>query len=73
MNKSLATDIASFLIVLIGYIFQNNTILTMGLFALSGAITNHLAVYMLFEKVPFFYGSGVIEDRLKLLKPLFIL
>ena len=30
------------------------------LFALSGALTNWLAVYMLFEKIPFVYGSGVI-------------
>ena len=32
-----------------------------GLFALSGAITNQIAIYMLFNKVPFLYGSGVIE------------
>jgi len=32
-----------------------------GLFALSGAITNQLAIFMLFHKVPLLYGSGVIE------------
>ena len=32
-----------------------------GLFALSGAITNQIAIFMLFNKVPFLYGSGVIE------------
>ncbi len=32
-----------------------------GLFALSGAITNQLAIYMLFHRVPLLYGSGVIE------------
>jgi len=32
-----------------------------GLFALSGALTNQLAIFMLFHKVPFLYGSGVIE------------
>jgi uncharacterized membrane protein YheB (UPF0754 family) len=31
-----------------------------GLFALSGAVTNWLAIYMLFERVPGLYGSGVI-------------
>ncbi len=31
-----------------------------GLFALSGAITNQIAIHMLFEKVPFLYGSGII-------------
>ena len=34
-----------------------------GLFALSGGVTNWLAIHMLFEKVPFFYGSGVIPSR----------
>lgn len=34
-----------------------------GLFALSGAVTNQLAIHMLFEKVPFLYGSGIILDR----------
>ena len=34
-----------------------------GLFALSGAVTNTLAIHMLFEKVPFLYGSGVIENK----------
>ncbi|MDD5717638.1 MAG: DUF445 domain-containing protein [Sulfuricurvum sp.] len=36
---------------------------TAGLFALSGAVTNQLAIHMLFEKVPFLYGSGIILDR----------
>ena len=34
-----------------------------GLFALSGGITNWLAIHMLFEKAPFIYGSGVIPNR----------
>jgi len=63
MSKSTATDLISFLVVIIGYATQNDTILMTGLFALSGAITNHLAIYMLFEKVPFLYGSGVIEEK----------
>jgi len=32
-----------------------------GLFAFSGAITNKLAIYMIFNRVPMLYGSGVIE------------
>ena len=63
MNKSLSTDIISFLVVVVGYVFHNDTVLTTGLFALSGALTNHLAVYMLFEKVPFLYGSGIVEEK----------
>lgn len=35
-------------------------LLSTGLFALSGALTNWLAVYMLFDRVPGLYGSGVI-------------
>ena len=38
-------------------------VLTVGMFALSGAITNWLAIHMLFEKVPGLYGSGVIPAR----------
>ena len=33
------------------------------LFALSGALTNWLAVYMLFERIPGLYGSGIITLR----------
>ncbi|MFK7992560.1 MAG: DUF445 domain-containing protein [Granulosicoccus sp.] len=35
-------------------------LLSTALFALSGALTNWLAVYMLFDRVPGLYGSGVI-------------
>ena len=38
-------------------------VLNTGLFAVSGGITNWLAVYMLFERVPLLYGSGVIPSR----------
>lgn len=64
MNKSLLTNIISAGILAIGLMLgktQLANVLTMlGLFSLSGAITNWLAVYMLFERVPFLYGSGVI-------------
>jgi uncharacterized membrane-anchored protein YjiN (DUF445 family) len=40
----------------------------MGLYAFSGAITNWLAIHMLFEKVPFLYGSGVIPSRFEAFK-----
>jgi len=39
-----------------------------GLFALSGAVTNQLAIHMLFEQVPFLYGSGVIPNRFEAFK-----
>ena len=38
-------------------------VLNTGLFALSGGVTNWLAVHMLFERVPGLYGSGVIPMR----------
>jgi uncharacterized membrane protein YheB (UPF0754 family) len=63
MNKSFITNLLSALLVVAGILFQNNIVLTVGLFALSGAITNWLAIHMLFEKVPFLYGSGVVENR----------
>lgn len=43
-------------------------VLFMGLFAFSGAITNQLAIHMLFNKVPLLYGSGVIEKNFKSFK-----
>ena len=36
-----------------------------GWFAFSGAVTNWLAIHMLFEKIPGFYGSGIIQLRFK--------
>lgn len=41
---------------------------SIGLFALSGSVTNQLAIYMLFEKVPYLYGSGVIPARFEAFK-----
>ena len=63
MNKNLITNGLAFAVFVVGYVIQNNIVLTVGLFALSGAITNSLAVHMLFEKVPGLYGSGVIPAR----------
>ncbi len=63
MNKSLATNGVAFLVVIVGFFINSSVVLTVGLFALSGAVTNWLAVHMLFEKVPFLYGSGVVENR----------
>ena len=46
-----------------GYQTDNQIAYYAGLFAFSGAITNWLAIHMLFEKVPGLYGSGVIPAR----------
>ena len=63
MNKSNITNIITVITMLFGYLNGNNLIYMVGLFAFSGAITNSLAIHMLFEKVPFLYGSGVIESK----------
>ena len=47
---------------------QYSFILMTGVFALSGSVTNWIAVHMLFDKVPFLYGSGVILDRFEDIK-----
>lgn len=59
------TNFISVLLIGVGYVtpVAADLIKNMGFFALSGAITNWLAIYMLFEKVPYLYGSGVIPER----------
>ncbi|MDP3009326.1 MAG: DUF445 domain-containing protein [Methylococcales bacterium] len=62
-NKSVITNVAAVAIIILGIASEVSFIKSVGFFALSGAITNWLAIYMLFEKVPYLYGSGVIPDR----------
>ncbi len=57
----LATGIALWAADL-GGTFQE-LVLTTGLFAFSGGITNALAVKMLFDRIPGLVGSGVIQHR----------
>jgi len=71
MNKSFVTDLLSIFLIGISFMVPtqyHNPVLFTGLFALSGAITNQLAIHMLFEKVPFLYGSGVIEKNFETFK-----
>ena len=65
MSKSVITNLISVFAILMGYLILDATpILFMtGLFALSGGVTNWLAIHMLFEKVPFLYGSGIILNK----------
>jgi len=63
MNKSLLTNIIALALLAGGYQTGNQIAFYAGLFAFSGAITNWLAIHMLFEKVPGLYGSGVIPAR----------
>ena len=63
MNKSIITNGLALALVMLGFFLDNVIVKTVGLFAVSGAITNWIAVHMLFEKVPGLYGSGVIPER----------
>ena len=65
LNKSFLTNLIAVLIIVAGYLspLEPDLMKSIGFFALSGAVTNWLAIHMLFEKVPFLYGSGVIPNR----------
>lgn len=65
LNQSFLTNFISLLIIAAGYLspIYAETLKAIGFFAFSGAITNWLAIHMLFEKVPFLYGSGIIPAR----------
>eukprot|EP00466_Bigelowiella_natans_P000095 jgi/Bigna1/84797/estExt_fgenesh1_pg.C_10078 len=73
-EKGFISNVITFAILIIGLLMrigssENNTfaryVLTFGLFGFSGGVTNWLAVKMLFDKIPFLYGSGVIPRRFK--------
>jgi uncharacterized membrane protein YheB (UPF0754 family) len=69
-NKSFITNTFAILLIALSFVpnqFSTYLLFT-GLFALSGAITNLLAIHMLFERIPFLYGSGVIPLRFEAFK-----
>lgn len=71
MNKSLVTHLISLLLIAAsfsGCASCSSALLHTGLFALSGSLTNWLAIHMLFEKIPFLYGSGIITLRFAAIK-----
>ena len=68
LNMSLVTNLVSVGLIGVGYAIPSsfpiaNPIRQIGLYATSGAITNWLAIYMLFQRIPGLYGSGVIPGR----------
>ena len=70
-NKSFITNLIAVVLVALSFAIKSDfssLLLLTGLFALSGAVTNQLAIHMLFEKVPFLYGSGVIPARFEAFK-----
>lgn len=63
-SKAMWINLSAMALIAAGVVFESGysqLLLFTGLFALSGALTNRLAVHMLFERVPLAYGSGVIE------------
>lgn len=63
LTKSTVPNLVAVALILLGLALPEpvkTVILSVGLFALSGALTNWLAIYMLFDRVPGLYGSGVI-------------
>lgn len=68
MNKSMLTNVIALVVFLAGLLLEQTIVMLVGLFALSGAITNWLAIHMLFEKVPGLIGSGVIPARFEAFK-----
>ncbi len=67
LNKSFLTNLISAVVFICSYLIPDfigrNALMLASLFALSGALTNWLAVYMLFERIPGLYGSGIISLR----------
>lgn len=66
-NKSFLTNLFSTAVFAITFLSPEfagrNALMLASLFALSGALTNWLAIYMLFERIPGLYGSGIIALR----------
>lgn len=72
INKSFITNLTAITLIPISFMIPepviSKAVLFGGIFAFSGAITNLLAIHMLFEKVPFLIGSGVIVNRFESFK-----
>ena len=70
INKTFITNFIALLLIALSFelLELRDALLYTGLFAFSGAITNQLAIHMLFEKVPLLYGSGVIPLRFEAFK-----
>ncbi|PID60246.1 MAG: DUF445 domain-containing protein [Gammaproteobacteria bacterium] len=64
LSTNLITNLLALAVVLVGFALPDpagGVILSIGLFALSGGLTNWLAIHMLFERIPGIYGSGIIS------------
>lgn len=68
LNKSLMTNLIALIITAIGIYIPEQHVKNIGFYALSGALTNWIAIYMLFEKIPLVYGSGIIPNKFESFK-----
>ena len=70
MNKPILSNLLALAVLLFSFIDTpvSSYCFSVGMFALSGGITNWLAIHMLFEKIPFIVGSGVIEIQFEAFK-----
>ena len=67
-NKSFITNLVATILGIISWYFAEAHIKNIGFYALSGALTEWIAIYMLFEKIPFLYGSGIIPNKFESFK-----
>lgn len=71
-NKSFVTHLVAVSFICVSYLINNpyyaHIAANIGYYSLTSALTNWIAIYMLFERVPFFYGSGVIETQFESFK-----
>tara|TARA_B100000579_G_scaffold324890_1_gene274667 strand:+ start:1050 stop:1775 length:726 start_codon:yes stop_codon:yes gene_type:complete len=70
IEKGRISNSITFLLLILGIIFSPDLVyadwlLSAGLFGFAGGFTNWLAVKMLFDRVPFLYGSAVIPNRFR--------
>jgi len=68
MDKSILTNLIAAALLVVGWQMQLNALFAVGIFALSGALTNWLAVHMLFERIPGIYGSGIVQIKFEAFK-----
>jgi uncharacterized membrane protein YheB (UPF0754 family) len=74
-NISTCGNLFTLFLLLFGSILYHYTnfigskyILSFGLFGIAGGITNWIAIQMLFDEIPFLYGSGVIQREFTKIK-----
>ncbi len=63
LNKNTVPNLIALLVIAFSFTLTGNArelVFNTGMFALSGALTNWIAIHMLFERVPGLYGSGII-------------